>query len=120
MARDIRSKALERIAALSASKSTGLFEKSDLDRLCRACTSHAKGKGAVNGAASVKSQSLGRVPMVSESTDMSSDLGDNRQAGMLIHHALDRLFENTRFCWPCAKLPPWFKMARTPNDSADN
>lgn len=65
MARDIRSKALERIAALSASKPTGLFEKSDLDRLCRACTSHGKGKSA-NGSASVKSQSLGRVPMVRE------------------------------------------------------
>ncbi|CAN8098770.1 unnamed protein product [Discula destructiva] len=63
MARDIRSKALERIAALSASKPTALFERSDLDRLCRACTSHAKGKGAANGSASVKSQPLGRVPM---------------------------------------------------------
>lgn len=71
MARDIRSKALDRIAALSASNSTTLFEKSDLDRLCRACASHghghghAKGKSISNGAASVKSQSLGRVPMVS-------------------------------------------------------
>lgn len=72
MARDIRSKALERIAALSASKSTALFDKSDLDRLCRACTSHAKGKGAANGAASIKSQSLGRVPMVSQSPVLAS------------------------------------------------
>ncbi|KAF3762302.1 hypothetical protein M406DRAFT_264654 [Cryphonectria parasitica EP155] len=65
MARDIRSKALEKIAALSASKSTALFEKSDLDRLCRACASHAhvKSKSISNGSASVKSQSLGRVPM---------------------------------------------------------
>lgn len=67
MGRDIRSKALERIAALSASQPTALFEKSDLDRLCRACSSHAKGIGktGANGSASVKSQSLGRVPMVS-------------------------------------------------------
>lgn len=98
MARDIRSKALERIAALSASKPTALFEKSDLDRLCRACTSHAKGKGAVNGAASVKSQSLGRVPMVSQSTDMFPYFWEDWHFGMLIHHALNRLFENTKYC----------------------
>lgn len=70
MGRDIRSKALERIAALSASQSTALFEKSDLDRLCRACSSHGKGIGktGTNGSASVKSQSLGRVPMVRATT----------------------------------------------------
>lgn len=64
MARDIRSRALEKIAALSAAKPSVLFEKSDLDRLCRACSSHSR-KTTANGSASVKSQSLGRVPMVS-------------------------------------------------------
>lgn len=64
MARDIRSKALEKIAALSASKSTVLFEKSDLDRLCRACSSHSKPKPTANDAAK-SNNSLGRVPMVS-------------------------------------------------------
>lgn len=66
MAHDIRSRALEKIAALSASKSTGLFEKTDLDRLCRASANHARAKSnsVSNGSASVKSQPLGRVPMV--------------------------------------------------------
>lgn len=65
MARDIRSRALEKIAALSASKPTALFEKSDLDRLCRACSSHARSKSVTNGSSSIKSQPLGGVPMVS-------------------------------------------------------
>ncbi|KAI0600145.1 phosphatidylinositol 3 [Biscogniauxia sp. FL1348] len=64
MARDVRQQALRKIAALSASSSTTSFDRSDLDRLCRA-TSHVKGKdgvGAANGSA--KGQpSLARVPM---------------------------------------------------------
>lgn len=69
MARDIRSKALERIAALSASKPTAPFEKSDLDRLCRACPSHqhhTRARSGTNGSEHRKPSSLGRVPMVSE------------------------------------------------------
>ncbi|KUI54054.1 Phosphatidylinositol 4-kinase stt4 [Cytospora mali] len=70
MARDIRSKALERIAALSASKSTALFEKSDLDRLCKACPSHANGKSVANGTDANRPLSLGRVPMTIREYDV--------------------------------------------------
>lgn len=70
MGRDIRSKALERIAALSAAKTTVLFEKSDLDRLCKACPSHATGKTVVNGTDSRKPPSLGRVPMTIREFDV--------------------------------------------------
>ncbi|CAK7204679.1 Phosphatidylinositol 4-kinase stt4 [Sporothrix eucalyptigena] len=59
--RDIRQRALQKIAALSATSSTSAFEKSDLDRLCKACPSHAKAPTTANGYAS---RSLaGRVPM---------------------------------------------------------
>ncbi|KIH86276.1 phosphatidylinositol 4-kinase [Sporothrix brasiliensis 5110] len=58
---DIRQRALEKIAALSAATTTAAFEKSDLDRLCKACPSHAKAPSNANGYAS---RSLaGRVPM---------------------------------------------------------
>ncbi|CAK7217562.1 Phosphatidylinositol 4-kinase stt4 [Sporothrix bragantina] len=59
--RDIRQRALQKIAALSATSTTSAFEKSDLDRLCKACPSHAKAPTNANGYAS---RSLaGRVPM---------------------------------------------------------
>ncbi|KAI1311435.1 phosphatidylinositol 3 [Xylaria venustula] len=61
MVRDIRQRALEKIAALSASSSTTSFDRSDLDRLCRATSLHGRGKEGINGA--TKSTSLGRVPM---------------------------------------------------------
>lgn len=60
--RDIRQRALQKIAALSAASTTPAFEKSDLDRLYKACPSHAKAHTAANG---YSSRSLaGRVPMV--------------------------------------------------------
>ncbi|KAF4446612.1 phosphatidylinositol 4-kinase [Fusarium austroafricanum] len=58
---DIRSRALQKIASLSASSSTTSFDRSDLDRLCRACHAGAKTKDYVNGHQS--KSSLGRVPM---------------------------------------------------------
>ncbi|KAF9770430.1 hypothetical protein IL306_012054 [Fusarium sp. DS 682] len=58
---DIRSKALQKIASLSASSSTTSFDRSDLDRLCRACHAGAKSKDYVNGYQN--KSSLGRVPM---------------------------------------------------------
>ncbi|KAJ9157387.1 Phosphatidylinositol 4-kinase stt4 [Pleurostoma richardsiae] len=66
MSRDIRQKALERIAALSASSSTTSFDRSDLERLCKACPSHVKGKEPANGYQARQQQTapaLGRVPM---------------------------------------------------------
>ncbi|KAJ2993077.1 hypothetical protein NUW58_g1957 [Xylaria curta] len=62
MARDIRQRALEKIAALSASNSVHSFDRSDLDRLCRATSLHGRAKEAVNGA-SRSTASLGQVPM---------------------------------------------------------
>ncbi|KAF4978938.1 hypothetical protein FZEAL_4776 [Fusarium zealandicum] len=58
---DIRSKALQKIAALSATSSTTSFDRSDLDRLCRACHAGSKSKDYVNGYQN--KNSLGRVPM---------------------------------------------------------
>ncbi|KAF4122500.1 phosphatidylinositol 4-kinase A [Geosmithia morbida] len=61
MARDIRALALQKIASLSAAGSSSA-DRSDLDRLCRAC--HAAGK-ARDYSYGVRSQggSLGKVPM---------------------------------------------------------
>ncbi|KAI1277059.1 phosphatidylinositol 3 [Xylaria sp. FL0933] len=63
MVRDIRQRALEKIAALSASSSITSFDRSDLDRLCRATSLHGRGRDAVNGAAKGAAPSLGQVPM---------------------------------------------------------
>jgi phosphatidylinositol 4-kinase len=64
MARNIRQRALEKIAALSAPSSTTSFDQSDLDRLCKATSVYGRGKEAVNGAARSTASSLGQVPMV--------------------------------------------------------
>ncbi|KAM0386668.1 hypothetical protein ACHAPY_001235 [Fusarium culmorum] len=61
MTGDIRSKALQKIASLSANSSTTSFDRSDLDRLCRACHAGAKSKDYVND--NQNRNSLGRVPM---------------------------------------------------------
>ncbi|KAK6070060.1 phosphatidylinositol 3 [Seiridium cupressi] len=58
MARDIRQEALQKIAALSATSSITSFDRSDLDRLCKAT---GKSKGRENG--SSRGHSLARVPM---------------------------------------------------------
>ncbi|KPM45434.1 Phosphatidylinositol 4-kinase stt4 [Neonectria ditissima] len=63
MARDIRAKALQKIASLSATTSTTSFDRSDLDKLCRACHAGTKGKEFTNGYNSKPMSSLGRVPM---------------------------------------------------------
>ncbi|KAI1176871.1 phosphatidylinositol 3 [Nemania sp. FL0916] len=63
MVRDIRRRALEKIAALSASSSTTSFDRSDLDRLCRATSLHSRGKDGVNGTSRGAAPSLGQVPM---------------------------------------------------------
>lgn len=64
--RDIRARALEKIASLSAIGPATSFEKSDLERLSRACNSG--GKAAEYAQANHNSKpigSIGRVPMVS-------------------------------------------------------
>ncbi|KAL6403051.1 Phosphatidylinositol 4-kinase stt4 [Ilyonectria robusta] len=63
MARDIRAKALQKIASLSSTTSTTSFDRSDLDRLCRACHVGTKGKEFTNGYNAKPMSSLGRVPM---------------------------------------------------------
>ncbi|RFU75600.1 phosphatidylinositol 4-kinase [Trichoderma arundinaceum] len=64
MTRDIRARALEKIASLSATGPATSFEKSDLDRLCKACHSGARGGDHAHGGHNSKSiGSLGRVPM---------------------------------------------------------
>lgn len=60
--RDVRQRALQKIAALSATNSVATFDRSDLDRLCKATRGHARAK-EVPGAAG-RGQSLSRVPMV--------------------------------------------------------
>ncbi|KAJ0361735.1 hypothetical protein COL154_006672 [Colletotrichum chrysophilum] len=61
MTRDIRQRALEKIASLSAASSKTSFDRSDLDKLCKATQSSGKG---VNGySAKQASTSLGRQPM---------------------------------------------------------
>jgi len=64
MARNIRGKALEKIAALSASSSSPSFDKSDLDRLCKACPSPGNYKEITLNGYGLKHSKLGRVPMV--------------------------------------------------------
>lgn len=66
MARDIRQRALEKIAALSATSLTTSFDRSDLDRLCKAAPSHGKTQDNVNGHRSSPLAGVGRVPMVCE------------------------------------------------------
>ena len=63
MARDIRAKALQKIASLSAANLS--FDQSDLDRLCGACHAGAKNREYSNGGVNAKVMgSLGKVPMV--------------------------------------------------------
>ncbi|EQL00905.1 phosphatidylinositol 3-kinase 3 [Ophiocordyceps sinensis CO18] len=62
--RDVRAKALEKIASLSAAGSTTALDRSDLDKLCRACNSGARGREFAHGGPGAKQAgSLGRVPM---------------------------------------------------------
>ncbi|KFA64117.1 hypothetical protein S40285_00875 [Stachybotrys chlorohalonatus IBT 40285] len=63
MARSIRARALEKIASLSAASSTTAFDRSDLDRLCKACHAGGKGKDYSNGGASKAVGLVARVPM---------------------------------------------------------
>ena len=65
MARNIRQQALQKIAALSAASSTTSFDRSDLDRLCKATAPvHGKGKEPLNSSLRANYPSLARVPMV--------------------------------------------------------
>ncbi|XP_044714989.1 phosphatidylinositol 3- and 4-kinase domain-containing protein [Hirsutella rhossiliensis] len=62
--RDVRAKALEKIASLSAASSTTALDRSDLDKLCRACHAGARGRDIAHGGPGAKQAgSLGRVPM---------------------------------------------------------
>ncbi|OTA64720.1 phosphatidylinositol 3 [Hypoxylon sp. EC38] len=63
MARNIRQQALQKIAVLSATSSTTAFDRSDLDRLCKATNIRGKGKEAANGSVRGYSSSLARIPM---------------------------------------------------------
>ncbi|KAK0628135.1 hypothetical protein B0T17DRAFT_141564 [Bombardia bombarda] len=67
MARDIRQKALQRIAVLSATRPSTSFDKSDLDRLCRAASSHVNHASPYHGAnghgARPHRPEVGRIPM---------------------------------------------------------
>ncbi|KAI2629573.1 hypothetical protein GGR54DRAFT_628129 [Hypoxylon sp. NC1633] len=63
MARNVRQQALQKIAVLSATSSTTAFDRSDLDRLCRATNARGRGKENTNGLAKGYPSSLARVPM---------------------------------------------------------
>ncbi|CAG9939163.1 unnamed protein product [Clonostachys rosea f. rosea IK726] len=60
MSYDIRARALQKIASLSATAPSPL-DRSDLDRLCRACHTGAKSREYTNGAGSTTS--VGKIPM---------------------------------------------------------
>lgn len=62
---NIRAQALQRIAALSADSSNSSFDKSDLDRLCRACHSTRGREFSHVGRSAKQYGNLGRIPMVS-------------------------------------------------------
>ena len=68
LARDIRQRALQKIALLSASSPSTSFDRSDLDRLCKGCQPVGRGKEGSNGYASRQLPSVGRVPMVGAHT----------------------------------------------------
>ncbi|ODA81921.1 hypothetical protein RJ55_00426 [Drechmeria coniospora] len=62
MTRDIRAKALQKIASLSAASSSPTSAaRADLDKLCRAC--HVESRGGENTHGNSQSKSLDRVPM---------------------------------------------------------
>lgn len=61
--RSIRRNALAKIAELSAT-SSGDFEGSDIERLCRVFPGHNKSSGRVNGVSNDFSGSLAGSPMV--------------------------------------------------------
>ncbi|TVY20394.1 Phosphatidylinositol 4-kinase STT4 [Lachnellula arida] len=61
--RNIRRKALQKIAALSATSSTTPYETSDLDKLSKGCPKHGKVNGKSNGHANGSSESLAGSPM---------------------------------------------------------
>jgi len=82
MARDLRHQALERLAALAATSPAASFDKSDLDRLCKATPNRQGLASAVNGhnhnAPLPPRPDVGRVPMVTcpvESTPLLPGLG---------------------------------------------
>ncbi|KAK4040507.1 hypothetical protein C8A01DRAFT_15630 [Parachaetomium inaequale] len=65
MARDLRRQALQRLAGLATASPETSFDKSDLDRLCRATPCRQGSTSAVNGHnASLPRLEVGRVPMV--------------------------------------------------------
>lgn len=65
MARDIRQRALQRIAALSAGSPSTSFDKSDLERLCKASVNPAIPFPTNSGTnVPVARLEVGRVPMV--------------------------------------------------------
>jgi hypothetical protein len=66
MARDIRGRAFQRLAAIAATSPSTSFDKSDLDALCRAVPNRQVPAPAVNGHsnASLPTPEVGRVPMV--------------------------------------------------------
>lgn len=71
MARDIRQRALQRIAVLSAASSSVPFDRSDLSRLCKAAPGHGHARShssGVNGHAhgTRSKPEVGRIPMVSQ------------------------------------------------------
>ncbi|KAK3941833.1 putative phosphatidylinositol 4-kinase [Diplogelasinospora grovesii] len=61
MARDIRRRALQQIAALSAASPSTSFDKSDLDRLCRAASNTSN--SVTNGYNSTSAARASRIPM---------------------------------------------------------
>ncbi|RDL34611.1 Phosphatidylinositol 4-kinase STT4 [Venustampulla echinocandica] len=61
--RDIRRKALQKIAALSATSPDTTFDHSDLERLSKGCLQNGKANGKVNGHANGHSSSLSDSPM---------------------------------------------------------
>jgi len=59
MGRDIRQRALQKLASLSAGSSPSSFDRSDFDRLCKACHTGLRSRDYTNGHPAAT-----RIPMV--------------------------------------------------------
>jgi hypothetical protein len=60
MGRDIRQRALQKLASLSAGSSPSSFDRSDFDRLCKACHTGLRSRDYTNGHPAAAT----RIPMV--------------------------------------------------------
>ncbi|KAH8889500.1 phosphatidylinositol 3 [Thozetella sp. PMI_491] len=100
MARNIRQRALEQIAALSASGSIASFDKSDLDRLCRAAPANGRPRENGNGLGPSSKRGSSRDPMTIREYEVllalcksAPLLQSSQSAQKLVRHLVPHLME---------------------------